>query len=161
MAWHHKACWNEHGGCSACGKKAYDQSSQSTPAELPALEVTEKTCTEWKCENSLQQFVNAPGYDLRCEEHALAFAEKKSLHYKAFMALFGLTPFFVILIAILDRRPSSDFAESLSALLAAIVGSAVTILLMNPEASKHKKHQKTLKSMKKDKGDIKKRKSYV
>ena len=45
MAWHHEACWGEHGGCSACGAgRATGRSENGTPSppvirrDLPGAE---------------------------------------------------------------------------------------------------------------------------
>ena len=74
MAWHHKECWQEHGGCSACGTGVTEQSSE-------IHEVTEtaarSTCVHGNCEELVQTRSSAHGYRLRCMNHAVKYGQDK------------------------------------------------------------------------------------
>ncbi|MDF1665998.1 MAG: hypothetical protein P1V97_29850 [Planctomycetota bacterium] len=111
MAWHHKECWQEHGGCSGCGGQ-----KQSSPATISPKQESQEplpphlaTCFQRICQSPRQTVLKNSGYEILCREHAHD-AAKTSV--KVYTVILGLLPTLSLMTAWFMAATDRFFVES-------------------------------------------------
>ncbi|MDF1665997.1 MAG: hypothetical protein P1V97_29845, partial [Planctomycetota bacterium] len=118
MAWHHKECWQEHGGCSACGFKSKASTSsmagnrRSAGGSERTASATKSpittTCDHRDCDNRTQSVVAVPAYKKRCMVHAQEFGRAKVRNYNRLIAFFAFLTFIVVFASLIPGPLNDD-----------------------------------------------------
>lgn len=104
MAWHHKECWTEHGGCSACGFQSRERPHVTVPVPMSTRELragaptvastlnneSERSCADSVCNNQTQDLVEAYVYKRLCLAHAQKLCESKLRRQNLIISISGI-----------------------------------------------------------------------
>ena len=145
MAWHHKECWQEHGGCSACGLRT---NTNSTHSQVERTIEVREACSYLACQEPVQVRLTAHSYRVRCLTHALKFSrekiqyQKKVMFFFLFLLILSLPPVVLVNLA----RPGSESSEE--ALVNFWVSVPIFIIMvLYSEREGHKRKLKALEEL--------------